>query len=178
MTEELPYFPYHPDPVATGAINVSDKICSCCGRCRGYVYRGSVYSSSHKGVEVCPWCISDGSAAKKFKATFIDVSWMTSQGVPRGLADIVRKKTPGYISWQQEVWLHHCDDACEFHGDATVEDVRNASTETIDLFAGDDDEFKEDFRLELQNFTGEGEIVLYKYVCRHCRLMLFGYEYS
>jgi hypothetical protein len=178
MTEELPDFPYHPDPVATGALNVSDKACGCCGRWRGYIYMGSVYSSCGEGVEICPWCISDGSAAKKFKAIFNDVCWMISQGVPRRLANIVRKKTPSYSSWQEVIWLHHCDDACEFHGEASVEDVRSASADTIDLFIGDDEEFKEHFRLELQEFTGEGEIVLYKYICRHCRLMLLGYEYS
>jgi len=178
MHEALPFFPYHPDPIATGAIKISDAKCICCDKCRGYIYEGTMYSLYRGDVALCPWCISDGAAAKKFKATFNDANWLISKGIPRSIVNVVNKRTPSYCSWQEVVWLSHCNDACEFHGEATVEDVRGASSETISLFVSDDEEYKEHFLREIQGFTGEGEIVLYKYICRSCKLMLFGYEYS
>jgi uncharacterized protein CbrC (UPF0167 family) len=39
-------------------------------------------------------------------------------------------RTPGFISWQQTLWLSHCKDACEYHGDASVQDVKNVPQET------------------------------------------------
>lgn len=42
----------------------------------------------------------------------------------------VNLRTPGYISWQQEWWLSHCGDACEFHGDASIQDIESASDST------------------------------------------------
>ncbi|MEF9906118.1 CbrC family protein [Streptomyces sp. P9-A2] len=35
MSEELPGFPYRPDPLATGAVVASSTTCLCCGRARG-----------------------------------------------------------------------------------------------------------------------------------------------
>ncbi|MER6069732.1 CbrC family protein [Streptomyces sp. NPDC001817] len=34
MSEELPGFPYHPDPLATGAVVASSTTCLSCGRKR------------------------------------------------------------------------------------------------------------------------------------------------
>lgn len=49
VTDLLPEFPYHPDPVATGVIVPSATACLCCGRERGYVYRGPVYAAEELG---------------------------------------------------------------------------------------------------------------------------------
>ena len=43
MESMLPKFTYHPDPLATGAVGVSDRTCECCGQARGYIYTASVY---------------------------------------------------------------------------------------------------------------------------------------
>ena len=34
------------------------------------------------------------------------------------------RRTPGFTSWQQELWQTCCDDACEFHGDATKANLK------------------------------------------------------
>src|SRR5580698_1256897 len=46
MSEKLPSFRYHPDPLATGAVKPSDVVCSCCQRNRGFIYTGPVYGKS------------------------------------------------------------------------------------------------------------------------------------
>jgi hypothetical protein len=62
VSEPLPDFPYHPDPLATGSIEESPADCVSCGRARGFVYTGSVYAVE-EAEPLCPWCIADGSAA-------------------------------------------------------------------------------------------------------------------
>jgi hypothetical protein len=56
MTEPLPSFRYHPDPVATGSIEPSDAVCRCCGRARGYIYAGPVCAEAvvNEGTERTP----------------------------------------------------------------------------------------------------------------------------
>lgn len=66
----LPEFKFHPDPLNTGAIKPNDDACACCEESRGYAYTGSIYCRS-RAATICPWCIADGSAAEKFRATFV-----------------------------------------------------------------------------------------------------------
>jgi uncharacterized protein CbrC (UPF0167 family) len=66
----LPVFRYHPDPVASGSVHESREVCACCGVARGYVYAGPVYAVDELDDKICPWCIADGKAHKKFDATF------------------------------------------------------------------------------------------------------------
>ncbi|UGS88834.1 CbrC family protein (plasmid) [Ralstonia wenshanensis] len=129
-TEPLPYFRYHPAPLATGAVAASEKICACCNQARGYIYVGPVYSVNDLHDALCPWCIADGSAASKLDASFADSHPLARAGVPAEVMEEVNLRTPGYISWQQEWWLSHCGDACEFHGDASIQDIESASDST------------------------------------------------
>ncbi|HEX5829769.1 MAG TPA: CbrC family protein, partial [Gemmatimonadaceae bacterium] len=69
MTEPLPSFRYHPDPVAAGSIEPSDAVCRCCGRARGYIYAGPVCAEEEFDDALCPWCITDGQAAARFAAS-------------------------------------------------------------------------------------------------------------
>jgi uncharacterized protein CbrC (UPF0167 family) len=116
MAEALPTFRYHPDPVATGAVEASDGTCPCCGAARGYAYVGPVFAEDE--VEgLCPWCIADGSAASRFDAEFTEVDG----DVPDGVLVEVTTRTPGFTGWQQERWLVHCGDAAAYLG-ATGDD--------------------------------------------------------
>lgn len=62
MSETLPAFRYHPDPVATGSVIPSNAECRICGEARGFIYTGPSYGDEGLTDEVCPWCIADGSA--------------------------------------------------------------------------------------------------------------------
>ncbi len=176
MSESLPSFRYHPNPLATGAVSPSAKVCICCSQARGYIYVGPVYSTNDLDESLCPWCISDGSAATKLDASFADSYPLHKAGVPENVIEEVNLRTPGYVSWQQEYWLSHCNDACEFHGDATVEDVETASQETKQYWL---EEYKQDeagWKFATDGYQPGGDSALYKFVCRHCGQVLFGWD--
>jgi len=178
MSEPLPSFRYHPDPVSTGAVKESKSACICCGRERGFIYVGTAYSINDLDESLCPWCIADGSAAAKMGASFSDSYPLLKAGVSDSIVEEVNLRTPGYESWQQEYWLSHCNDACEFHGDASAEDVKNASPETKLCWL---EEYKQDesgWAWVTDGYQPNGDSALYKFKCRHCGLILFGWDMS
>lgn len=178
MQEIFPIFRYHPDPISTGAIQASDEVCGCCKRARGYVYRGGVYAQHDDEILLCPWCIADGNAAAKFHGSFNQVDSLIEHGVPASVVRELSERTPGYSSWQELVWLHHCSDACEFHGDATAEDVRNASADTFEAFMEDQEENRAHWISVFRDYEPNEDLVFYRYVCRHCQAVRLMYEYS
>lgn len=118
----LPSFKYHPDPIATGAIEPSSETCKCCNQARGFIYIGPVYARDDYDHSICPWCIADGSAHAKLGASFSDDVGVGGGGawcvVPGSVVDEVANRTPGFSGWQQEQWWTHCDDAAQFLGRA------------------------------------------------------------
>ena len=100
----LPTFRYHPDPVCSGSIVESEKKCRCCGQARGYIYSAPVYSPENLDNAFCPWCIADGSAHSKFRATFVDAEAF-ADGIPESAIDEITQRTPGYASWQTDAGL-------------------------------------------------------------------------
>src|SRR5437870_13445086 len=100
---ELPKFRYHPDPVASGSVIESDKSCARCKKKPGYIYTGPVYSEEDLDDALCPWCIADGSAHKKFDATFVD-SEAFADDAPDAAIDEIVECTPGFNTWQSESW--------------------------------------------------------------------------
>ncbi|EFH84468.1 CbrC family protein [Ktedonobacter racemifer] len=111
----FPTFKYHPDPLATGTIRRQQTSCPVCQQIRAYVYVGPFYAEEN--VEgICPWCIKDGSAAQTYHGQFtdlIDCDWR--EFAPEYLNEL-HHRTPGYRSWQSEVWLSHHNDFCAFVG--------------------------------------------------------------
>jgi len=121
---DLPVFRYHPDPIRSGSVAVSDELCRCCKKSRGYVYAGPVYSEEEDlDDKLCPWCIADGKAHRKFDATFID-SEAFADGIPQEAMDEIEQRTPGYNAFQSEVWPACCGDATEFLMPAGIAEVR------------------------------------------------------
>ncbi|WP_221091339.1 CbrC family protein [Deinococcus aquaedulcis] len=125
MSEALPFFRYHPDPLATGMIEPFEGECPCCAQVRGYRYT-SIPFAEDEWPDLCPWCIADGSAHERLEAEFTD-----SHGVGGGswapLPDEVRQvivtRTPGFSGWQQERWWTHCSDGAAFLGRAGAEEL-------------------------------------------------------
>jgi uncharacterized protein len=168
MSENLPFFKYHPNPIETGNVIASEDICLCCNQKRGYIYQSSIYTPQDLDGSVCPWCIANGSAAKKFEATFSDDYILVESGISDDIIEEVTKRTPSYISWQQEVWLIHCKDVCEFHGDAEEKETKNLDTDTIRTFCFENEIKDEVGDLTLKNYQKGGNPAIYKFVCRHC----------
>lgn len=178
MPEPLPSFPYHPDPLSTGMVVERDTVCACCGRDRGYVYLGLTYAVETYSECICPWCIADGSAAARFGALFNDPHPLEEAGVAAEVIEEVSKRTPGYLSWQQEVWLTHCGDACEFHGDATVAEVQQAAPATKARWLDDYGQDEASWERTVNAYEPGGDISLFKFRCRHCGLIRLGLDMS
>ena len=112
----LPKFRYHPDPIATGSVDVRDIECAACGEQRSHAYVGPIYTDIDTTGEICPWCIADGSAAQLLDAEFTDVGTGVPADISEAILDEVAHRTPGFQSWQQDHWLYHCGDACAYLG--------------------------------------------------------------
>ncbi|MEH6459938.1 CbrC family protein [Chitinimonas sp. JJ19] len=177
MSIELPSFRYHPNPIDTGAVVESDGTCQCCGQDRGFMYTGSIYSTADLD-DICPWCIADGSASAKFDASFADDYPLIAAGIQMHVVEEVACRTPGYVSWQQDSWLVHCGDACEYHGDASREDICNVSENTKAAWMAEYKLDDEDWHQITDSYTPGGDPAIYKFVCRHCRQILFGWDCS
>ncbi|XOK59608.1 CbrC family protein [Paenibacillus elgii] len=140
IDENLPHFKYHPNAYRIGLFKQGpSRRCTVCSRDTNYVYSGPFYCIDDVDA-ICPWCIYDGQAAKKFNGTFHGAVEYNS-----GLLSVVFNddtnqymyfmgneevepihdqslhellfRTPSYSSWQEPQWLRHCDDFCAFIGD-------------------------------------------------------------
>lgn len=131
----IPTFKYHPDPVATRSVEKTDAQCICCGRNRGFIYVGPVYAEEELDDKICPWCIADGTAARKYDATFTDEegigTYGDGQAVPEHVIEEVARRTPGFSGWQQEQWWSHCGDAGAFLGAAGHEELKTLGADAI-----------------------------------------------
>jgi uncharacterized protein len=123
-------------------------------------YAGPTYAVEEVGA-LCPWCIADGSAADRFDAEFTTTDGAPPDVHPEVLQAVVRR-TPGFIGWQQERWLFHCDDAAEFHGRAGWTQVADIPDVVRSLVA---DGWNED---ALRHLHADGDLTAYLFRCRHC----------
>jgi uncharacterized protein len=119
----LPVFRYHHDPLASGSVEVSREKCQCCGSARGYLYTGPVYGETTPENALCPWCIADGSAHRKFDATFVDDNAFADD-VPATVMEEITERTPGFSSWQTERWLSAEGEPATFIAPVGIAEIR------------------------------------------------------
>jgi uncharacterized protein CbrC (UPF0167 family) len=177
---DLPFFKYHPDPIATGSIEKSNIVCRCCGQSRGYLYVGPVYSTEDLWDSICPWCIADGAAHKKFNAEFTDAAGIGDYSgeiaIPKSVIEEVAFRTPGFTGWQQEHWLTCCGDATAFIGRAGWGELTDQWPDAIPSIREDCGfEDEEDWQAYLQSLDKEGSATAYVFQCLKCRKHL-GYS--
>lgn len=170
----LPFFKYHPDPIKTGAIKKSPKICMCCRKKRGYLYIGPVYSEEPLKKGLCPWCISDGSAHKKFKAEYTDVEAIGNYGrwskIPQEAIEEIAFKTPGFIGWQQEKWWTHCGEGAEFIGYAGKKEIEKLGLDFINSIRSDSELIGiDEWNSYLNSLDKEKGPTVYVFRCRKCK---------
>lgn len=159
----LPHFKYHPDPIATKAFKIAKKakICECCGK-ETFVYHETMYAV--EDVEcICPNCIKDGSAAAKFDGEFV-------QDADGEVSDQAKRHelfccTPGYISWQGELWLTCCDDYCEFLGGVGTAELEKMGI-ADEVFAEYD--AKGEYQGAREFLADGGDMAGYLFRCLHC----------
>jgi uncharacterized protein CbrC (UPF0167 family) len=168
----LPSFRYHPNPTESGSIVSSAAECRSCGGSRGHIYIGPVYSEEDLADAICPWCIADGSAHRKFDAVFVDAEAF-ADAVPEAVVAEVTERTPGYSSWQSEVWPTCCGDATAFIMPAGISELR-ARDRSLEGFALNHIIYNMEIsggaatRL-LQSLNRESGPTAYLFECLHCR---------
>jgi uncharacterized protein CbrC (UPF0167 family) len=115
--------------VRSGAIQEADTVCGICAQRRSYRYAGSVLSDVDHGLdELCPWCIADGTAARRWQARYGELDPDQDGGAPPDVADRVFSRTPGYVSWNDDHWPGHHADVCVFLGPVRTEAERRRLT--------------------------------------------------
>lgn len=165
----LPEFRYYADPFESGVMSASSEVCECCDKATGYIYSGSFYAVGDES-RFCPWCIADGSAARKFKGQFNDAIsvGLGEVELPDAVVTEVSKRTP---SFQQEQWWAHCNDAGRFLGEIEhVDRVLLASDAAL--------EFRQTIRSQLSPHADwqwllntpsrKRHMAVYVFHCLHC----------
>ncbi|MBL0170337.1 MAG: CbrC family protein [Gemmatimonadaceae bacterium] len=122
----LPHFRYHPDPLASGSVVISDATCECCGEARGHVYTGPCYAETELEDALCPWCIADGSAHERLDVTFVDSEAFDDDAAEAAEAaqSCIMERTPGFHAWQPERWPSCCDEPAAFVGPFGIAEIR------------------------------------------------------
>ena len=173
----LPWFTYHPDPLATGSVEASGARCVFFVSERWYIYTASVYTAEKLAGQICPWCIADGAAAARFGATYSDDHALIQAGVPEAVIEEVTQRTPGYHSWQGEAWKCCCGDACEFRGQPGREHLltldRSALEQFLSLTHWTPEQWTE-FVADV--YTPGSSPAIYQFACRNCNEKKYGWD--
>ena len=170
---ELPKFKYSPNAYKIDVFVEEEGTCSVCDQHRKIKYDSSFYSVEEPEY-ICPWCIADGSAAKKYDGEFNDSAGVEA---PLGYDENeilqaafdekvveVAQRTPSYVSWQQEVWLSHCNEPCAFVGYADSEMIRPILHE----LEADIENAGYDSDMIAEELSRESSPVGYLFQCLHC----------
>lgn len=165
----IPNFRYHPDPIKTGAFKEGEEQkCDCCGKPTKIVYNSPFYTACDDIDCICPECISSGAAALKFDGEFQDADSVGDVSDPSKLDELIHR-TPGYIGWQQEYWLAHCDDFCAFIGYVGWDDIVEMGLEAqIEKNYNKEINFF-DFNDVKENMINNGSMQGYLFQCLHCK---------
>lgn len=169
----MPVFRYHPDPVSTKAIVTTDLSCACCGHARGYRVASNYGRTWYDCI--CPWCVANGRAARRLGASFVQDS---DTALPAAVWDELSRRTPGYISWQGELWLTHCGDACAFLGDLPAEEAAQLPEPVEALFLAENDWLADWSALKAAYAEGKSDVALYKFACLHCDTVRLGIDFT
>ena len=176
-------FKYHPNPIETGAFKEGETaVCDSCGKGTKIYYTGPFYAVEEISA-LCPFCILSGDAAEKFDGLFQD-SYSIERGHPSDLSSFdnedaikeVTTKTPGYQSWQQGVWLSHCNDLCAFIGYVGWDNIKDKLDGFVDLEA--DIGGTENMAYIKNNLVNGGSMQGYLFQCLHCKKYRLHLDYD
>lgn len=162
----LPKFKYSPNCYETEDVFEKAKtgepaICQCCGNEAEY-FRG-MYAVENVDC-ICPECFANGEAAKMFDGESIQDAEPIENGADK--IDELFHRTPGFISWQGEMWLAHCNDFCAFIGEVGNKEL---------IAMGISEEVYADYEKmgwydidTVREYLGNGSLAGYLFRCLHC----------
>ena len=163
---DLPFFKYHPNPLATGAFTQAQYavVCDCCG-CSTHIYYDGPFYAIDDINYLCPNCIASGAAAKKFDGAFQDDCCLESEVLDAEKVDELIHRTPGYSGWQQEYWRSHCEDFCAFIGYVGAAELKALGVLDEVL---DDPQWSEEEKDLIKTSVNGGSLQCYLFKCLHC----------
>ena len=140
------------------------KICPCCGKESSTFYVKRPYAVDDVDY-LCPVCISNGEAAKKYDADFIqDVD---DDFVPdKEKRDELFYRTPGYLSWQGEYWLYCCNDYCAYLGSVGTNELKEMGI-AEEVF--EEYNKRNEFADVEKYLVKDGSVCGYLFRCLHCK---------
>lgn len=163
---EFPKFKYHLDPIKSKVFIKGESICPVCNRINEYRYDLAFYAIEEV-EDICPWCIADGSAAKKYDGMFNDDTGCENVSNKEYLFELLYR-TPSYAALQTEQWLSHCDDYCmfiEYVGWKEIKDI-------VDELKDDIERIKAKYRMSQEEFEkwliNDGSFQGYLFRCVNC----------
>ena len=165
LLQSLPHFIYHPDPLATGSfVEGEAKVCPSCGKESNVYYALRPYSIEE--IEhLCPTCIANGLAAKKFDAEFVQDAECQGEFDPEK-DQLLFCQTPGYSSWQGENWLSCCQDYCAYLGTVGTRELKDMGI--AEQVLADYEERGEYQDIE-EYLVKDGSLCGYLFRCLHCQ---------
>ena len=165
LLKDLPHFLYHPDSLATGSfVEGEAKVCPSCGK-ESNVYYALIPYSIEDIEYLCPFCIANGQAAKKFDAEFIqDAEWQGELDPEKN--QLLFCQTPGYSSWQGEYWLSCCQDYCAYLGTVGTRELKAMGIAEQVLA---DYEAREEYQDLEEYLVKDGSLCGYLFRCLHCQ---------
>ncbi|EMH2329893.1 CbrC family protein [Citrobacter freundii] len=87
-------------------------------------------------------------------------------------------RTPGFFTWQDQEWGTHCNDACEFHGNATAQDIIDADDKTIRIWMEIYEQNRNDWDSFMNGYAPGGDQGVYKFICKHCSPIVLNWDLS
>jgi uncharacterized protein CbrC (UPF0167 family) len=175
---KIPSFKYHPDPIRTGAFSFDKEVvCFCCKNKTNIYYSSPIYGDIDDDIELCPQCIASGKASKELDIYFVDEDAMDDNYDEKS-QNILFNRTPGYLSWQEPVWLSHCNEPCAYVRNVGWDDIKDKLDEFIDLEA----DCEKAGGLEIDDLpkylSATGSCRGYLFQCVHCRKYRLYYEFD
>lgn len=163
---DLPFFKYHPNPLATQAFTQAQYavVCDCCG-CSTHIYYDGPFYAIDDINYLCPNCIASGAAAKKFDGAFQDNGCLEPEVLDAEKVDELIHRTPGYSGWQQEYWRSHCGDFCAFIGYVGAAELKALGVLDEVL---DDPQWSEEEKDLIKTSVNGGSLQCYLFKCLHC----------
>lgn len=170
---DYPNFKYHPNAYKLNIFEHEKGICSICNEERDLKYNCSFYSIDEPDY-ICPWCIANGEAARKYNGEFND--FCSIEGISPDPSDPpstvntqhlneICTQTPSYHSWQQEVWLVHCNEPCKFIAYADSKMLKPIWNE----IKADIEEQSYPLELIQDHLSIDGDLTAYLFQCIHCQ---------
>lgn len=172
LSQSLPHFIYHPDPLSTGAfVEGEAKLCPSCGKESNIYYNLMPYCIDNI-KNLCPFCIANGLAAKKFDAEFVqDAEWQGELDSEKN--QLLYCQTPGYSSWQGENWLSCCQDYCAYLGTVGTRELKAMGI--AEQVLADYEERGEYQDIE-EYLVKDGSLCGYLFRCLHCQKYQIGVD--